>query len=213
MSLKIIGIYGKSGVGKSTAAKYISEQLKNAKVIAVDKIYINYLLTNQKARLIDVCGNEIFINGNLNMNLLITFPDKDKIIFDESVNDLEIMVLQEIEEASKTYDYIIVDFFRLLSLKKIWRLCQYRILIEAINDDKRYKNIVLRQGKKEQKITRTKEEELRLRDYLIPDYKKYKYDFRLVNSYNKSFEKDIDNIVKEISNSTFEKNINEVKRM
>ena len=87
-----------------------------------------------------------------------------------------------------------------MSLKKIWDLCQDRILIEAVNDDKRYENIAMRYKKKGKCITRTKEEEFRLRDYFIQDYNKYKHDFYLLNNYNHSFKKELDIIIKELNN-------------
>ncbi len=199
MSSKIIGIYGKSGAGKSTAAKYLSEKLENAKVIEVDRIHINYLLTQQKDKLINMYGEDIIINGKLNTTLFIAFPEKQRLIFDESFSELETICLKEIEDANKSYEYIIIAFFRLVSLKKIWNTCQYRILIEAINDDKRFENIALRYVKMGENITRTREEEVKLRDYFLPNFNKYKHDFHIINSYNKNFEKDLDNVVKEIS--------------
>lgn len=41
--MKIIGITGKSGVGKTTTANYLREMLKNSKTIFIDDIHINYL--------------------------------------------------------------------------------------------------------------------------------------------------------------------------
>lgn len=202
MGLKIIGIYGKSGVGKSTAAKYLSESLYNAKILEVDNIHKNYLLSHQKERLKELFGDDIIVNGKLNTIHFINYPEKQKIIFEESFDGLEAILLKEIEDAKETYNWIIIDFFRLVALKKIWNLCQYCILIEAINDDKRYENIAMRYKKNGKNITRTREEEFKLRDYFIQDYNKYKHDFYLLNNYNyNNFKKDLDIIIKELNNS------------
>lgn len=145
--MKIIGIYGKSGAGKSTAAKYLCQKLKNAKLLEVDRIHINYLLSCQKQKLINLFGEDIIRNGKLNTIHFINFPEKQKIIFEETFDDLEAILLKEIEQIKEIYDWVIIDFFRLVSLKKIWNLCHYRILVEAINDDVRYENIALRYKK------------------------------------------------------------------
>ncbi len=197
MELKVIGIYGKSGAGKSTAARYLSEKLDRVKILEVDKMHINYLLTKKSDRLKELFGDDIIVDGTLNTIHFINFPEKQKIIFDESFDDLEEMLLKEIDYAKERYDWIIIDFFRLVELKRIWNLCRYRILVEAKNDDLRYENIAKRYEEKGKNITRTREEEFRLRDYFIGDYSKYEHNFHLLNSYDDNFIKDLDNIIEE----------------
>lgn len=200
MSLKIVGIYGKSGGGKSTAAKYLCKNLDNAKILEVDNIHMDYLLTCQREKLINLFGKDIIVNGKLNTIHFISFPEKQKIIFDETFDDLETILLKKIEDIKETCDWVIIDFFRLVSLKKIWNLCHYRILIEAINDDIRYENIVMRYKKNGRNITRTMEEEFMLRDYFVRDYYKYKHDFYLLNTYDNNFKKELDIIIKKLNN-------------
>lgn len=198
MGLKIIGITGKSGVGKTTFSKYLSENLEKVKVLGVDTIHIHYLLSQQKDKLIHLFGDDIIVNGKLNTKYFIQFPEKQKIIFDESFDDLDTILLKEIEIAKETYNWIVIDFFRLSSLKKVWDLCEYHILIEALSDDKRYENIAMRYKKMGSNINRTKEEEFKLRDYFTQNYHDYKYDFYLLNNYDSKFEQEIDMVVKEL---------------
>lgn len=202
MSLKIIGIIGKSGVGKSTVANYLSEKLDNVKILEVDKIHMNYLLSHQTDKLKKMFGDDIIVNGKLNNVHFSNFPEKQKRVFYESFDDLETILLNEIEDIKEKYDWLIIDYFILVLLKKIWDLCHYRILVEAVSDNKRYENIVLRNAKKDGDIPRDIKEELRSRDHFIQDYKKYKYDFYLLNNYNDNFKKDLDILIDRIFKST-----------
>lgn len=196
--MKIIGITGKSGVGKTTTANYLKEMLKNSKTIFIDDIHINYLLTTWKDNLIELFGEDVIVDGKLNTSYFVSYPHKFKIVFEESLKYLETTILEEIDSYSKDYDWIIIDFFKLISLKNVWERCNYHILIEALDDDKRYLNITLRYKKKEKKIKRTKEEEHRLRDYNAEKYHDYKYDFIIINDYDDGLKNKVNDIVKDL---------------
>lgn len=198
--LKIIGITGKSGVGKSTLAKYLGENLENSKVILVDAIHINYLLKEKKDRLIELFGDDIIVDGKFNSYYFITYPEKTKMMFDESFEDLGNILKDMIDSSITQYSWIIIDFFRLISISKIWDLCDYHILVEAIDDDKRYENITKRNQEKGKKVIRTREEECRLRDYSVEDYFSFEYEFHVLNNYDEVFLKDMDALVDKLNN-------------
>lgn len=201
MSLKIVGITGKSGAGKSTVAGYFSEKLVNSKVLSVDKIHINYLMTKQRNKLIDLFGEDIIVNDKLNTIYFIQFPEKQKKIFD----DLEKILLTEIEKLKKENSWVIIDFFQLPSLKKVWNLCDYLILVEAINDDRRYENIAIRYKKVGKNVTRTREKELKLRDYQAQDYQNYEYSFYLLNRYDETLIETTDLVIEQLNKSPHQK--------
>lgn len=193
----IIGITGKSAGGKSTLANYLSERLPNLKIISVDEFYINLLLENLD-ELKKLYGEDIFKDGELDHVLFLQYPKQMKIISDLVEEDLINALLKEIKDNEKKYNFIIVDFYRLVELQEIWNYCNYRILVEPENNKKRYHHLCLRHIKSNIPVARGLEEEFSLRDYTIPNYSNYSYDFTLVNKYDESLKREADLIAAEL---------------
>lgn len=195
----IIGVTGKSGSGKTTLANYLKEKLKNVKIIPVDVLVIRLIL-KRKDEMIRLFGEKVIENDRPNTVLLIKYPDKQKMMFDLINADLINSLLLEIEEAKKTYENIVIDYFKLSELDKIWQMCDYHILVEAESDEKRYNNIVLRYKEVGKVVERDMNEELMLRDAYTPKYHEFSHDFILINKYDGSHQKDIDIFVEKLNN-------------
>ena len=201
----IIGITGKSGSGKSTVSEYLESNLKNSKSIFVDDVHIKLLLQKKK-QLIELFGEDIIKDNRINSQLFAQNPSIHSEMYSISRDDLVDVLNSEIESLRKNYDYIIIDHYKLAEFQTIWNQCDYRILMEAINDDKRYENIALRYKKRGQNIERKPEEEYLIRDYLIPDYANYSYDANLINKYDESLVKQLKLLTEKIRNVNGGKN-------
>lgn len=119
--MKIIGITGNSGIGKTTISKKLSEKL-HCPYIDVDK---------------PLLGSELFENKNKMPNLDRLRPEHFKLLTDslEYTNSplsifINELVEKEIERISKDTNIIIVEWM-LLPYLKIWNRCDTKILINA----------------------------------------------------------------------------------
>ena len=189
----IIGVTGLSGTGKSTLSESLGKILNNAKVIHIDTVHVSLLMKNPSL-VINIYGEEIIKNGKFDGDLFIKYPEKLRKVFEISYKYLVVELNNEIEKVKKTEKFIILDFFALSKIKEIWQLCDYTILVKAINESKRIENISLRHIKdgKNPNI------DIALRDDFAPDYDLYKYDFYVLNNYDLNFINDINNIANQL---------------
>lgn len=198
----IIGITGKSGVGKSTISEFISHNLEKSKIIHIDSLHMDYLLTQAK-RLKELYRDSIIVDNNLNGLLLTSYPEKLSLIFKETYIEFEKILLKEIKSIQKSYDWIILDFFVLPNLQSIWNLCDYRILVELSSDDERYKRIISRSKNTDKsfiraKDIRAKEDELRSRDIFLPNFYDFNYDYYVMNNSNENFQNNMNCLIKDL---------------
>ncbi|MBR0426850.1 MAG: dephospho-CoA kinase [Clostridia bacterium] len=139
--MKIIGVFGGSGTGKSTASKMISSKIKNSIIINVDK-YMHEELENQKDLILDT--------------LEIEGTDRNKYICNHTVQSLEVSiitigiieekvyskVLKDIESFRNKYKYIILDWYA-IPLTRLYNICDYTVCVYA-DYDKRLKRLTER---------------------------------------------------------------------
>lgn len=173
--MKIIGITGKSGSGKSFFSSLLAQKL-NCTYVDVDKI--GHKATSDPEILKKLCeefGNTILDeNGILNRKKLgnIVFSDSSKLNFLNNLtwtymkNELDILV-------SNSSTYIILDY-ALLPICDYWEKCDFKILVTA--DINQRKNVVL----KRDNIT---PEYFDKREASSVDYTSVKFDYIFENDY------------------------------
>lgn len=129
--MKIIGITGNSGVGKTTISKKLSEKL-HCPYIDIDK---------------PLLGSELFENKNKKPNFDRLKPEHFKLLTDsleDSNHPLSIfingLVEKEVERISLDNNVVIVEWM-LLPYLKIWNKCDIKILITADENLKKMNSI------------------------------------------------------------------------
>lgn len=174
--MKIIGITGKSGSGKSFFASSLAEKL-NCPYVDVDKI--GHKATYDPEITKSLCmefGNEILNeNGNINRKKLgnIVFSDKSKM--DILTKYTWIYMKNQLDSlVSKSPTYIILDW-ALLPICDYWDKCDLKIFVTA--DINKRKDVVL----KRDNIT---SEYFDKRESSSVDYSSVKFDYTFENNYN-----------------------------
>lgn len=138
--MKIIGITGNSGSGKSTIAKIIKEEC-NGIIIDADKIAKNMTNTSTEylKEIAKAFGINVINDNQLNRQKMadIIFNDKmqkeklDKITFKYVVDEIKMQV----DLAKEKYNYIILDV-PLLFESKLNELCNYTVGVISDKKDK-----------------------------------------------------------------------------
>ena len=174
--MKLIGITGKTGSGKSTIGKLLSDKL-NCKYIDIDKI--GHEATSDSSiseKILKEFGYDILDkNKNIDRRKLgnIVFSNKDKM---EILTNLTWNYMQDKLDniLSENEDYYILDW-ALLPTVKYWNTCDFKILITS-NDIKR-KNKTLKRDN-------ISEEYFEKREHNTLNYFKFKFDYIFNNDYS-----------------------------
>lgn len=181
--MKIIGITGDSGVGKSSLTLLLSEKLK-CSFLDIDKLILN--------------DNSLGVK-NTPPSISEMKPEYFKLLVDNLENlESPISILinnlveNEIKKLLKKNDDIIIEWMFLPYLK-IWQKCNTKILIKA--------NEILRKSNALKNELITEEKYDKCVAIVKLDFNKFDYDYIFENSYdNKSFEDILDRLSnKEIS--------------
>ena len=191
--MKLIGITGKTGTGKSTIATALAQKL-NGQYVDIDKIGHQATLDPHIAnKLCDIFGNELLdSNGMINRKKLgnIVFSDTHKmqiltdITWEYMEHKLDNILLQK-------QQYFIFDW-ALLPKVKFWDMCDFKILVTS-DDTIRKKRILERDH--------ISQEYLEKRESATLDYSKLIFDFIFDNDYTKeSMDSFIETIYKNITN-------------
>ena len=187
--MKLIGITGKTGTGKSTIATILAQKL-GGQYVDIDKI--GHQATSDPIitkKLCDIFGNELLdANGTINRKKLgnIVFGDTNKmqiltdITWEYMEHKLDYILLQK-------QQFSIFDW-ALLPKVKYWDMCDMKILIVS-DDIVRRKRILERDH--------ISEEYLEKRESATLDYSKLSFDFIFDNDYTK---KSMDTFVEVIYN-------------
>lgn len=138
--MKIIGITGNSGSGKSTIAKIIKDECGGI-VIDADRIAKDMTNTNSRylQKIINAFGTDIIKDHQLDRKKMadIIFNDKmqkeklDKITFKYVVDEIKMQV----DLAKEKYNYIILDV-PLLFESRLNEICNYTVGVVSEREDK-----------------------------------------------------------------------------
>lgn len=173
--MKIIGITGKSGTGKSTLASLLSKKL-NCKHIDIDKIGHEALFKPEILdSLCDKFGKEILDeNGTLDRKKVgnIVFSCKDKM---NILTDLTWDYMKKILNIllSQTDEFIILEW-ALLPITEYWDKCDTKILVTS--DYTERKNRIIERD-------HISEEYFDKRESASTDYSQVKFDYIFENDY------------------------------
>lgn len=173
--MKVIGITGKSGSGKSTFASLLAQKL-NCKHIDIDKIGHEALYRPDNLDVLcEKFGTEILdVNGNLDRkkigNIVFTQADKMKELTDITWNYMQ----QQLNHILSQDDDIIILEWILLPHSKYWELCSSKILVKS--DDLARKNKVMERDN-------ISENYFNKRDSASIDYSTVQFDYIFENDY------------------------------
>lgn len=173
VDLKLIGITGDSGVGKTTLALRLSEKLK-CLFLDIDKVILN---------------SESISKEDRTPQILKMKPEYFKLLIDNLENSnsgismlLNNMVETEVNKISKENDTIIVEWMFLPYLK-IWQECDTKILIK-VDEELRRSNAIIN------KLV-TEEQYDGCVSIVKVDYSKFDYDYIFNNKYDNKLLEDI----------------------
>lgn len=175
--MKLIGITGKTGSGKSTFGKLLAGKL-NCKYIDIDKIGHSAISDSSiSKKLYQEFGQDILDdNKNIDRKKLgnIVFSDKNKM---DILTNLTWNYMQnKIDNIlSQNEDYYILDWALLPSVK-YFNICDIKILIVS-EDIKRKEKILKRDN--------ISKEYLEKRENNTLDYSNFKFDYIFNNDYSK----------------------------
>ena len=189
--MKIIGITGKSGSGKTKFGTLLSEKLK-CKYIDTDKVCHQAFFQPETIKILcDKFGTGILDEkGHVDRKKVgeIAFVQKDKM---EVVVDLTWGYMQkEVDNILQQDDDIIILDGNLLPNSKYWDKCDYKILIKS-DDDQRKQKIIERDN--------VSAEYLEKREAAGIEYSVFEFDYIFENDYKlETINKVIENIIEKI---------------
>lgn len=131
----LIGITGKSGVGKSTYARKIAEE-NGFFVVHIDKVSHRILnLPAYKALLIDMFGDEI-VGESVDRKHLgdLIFTNRD--LYKEFSELLWKEMKHQIDHILSTHENVILDWI-LLPHTHYWNMCDKKILVVADEEERK----------------------------------------------------------------------------
>ena len=175
--MKIIGVTGKSGSGKTTFAELLAKKLK-CQHIDIDKIGHQALF---QAEILDELCNRfgkgiLDENGKINRKKIgdIVFTQRHKM---QELSDLTWEYMQKVLDGILLgEDSVIVLDWILLPHSKYWHMCDTKILVRS-NDIKRKQKVLERDNISSEYFDK--------RDSASIDYSEIKVDFIFENDYSK----------------------------
>lgn len=186
--MKIIGVTGKSGSGKTTFAKLLANKL-NCEYVDIDKISHIPL---QKPEIISILckkfGNEILNKeGKIDTKKMgnIVFSDEEKL--NKLMQITEADAYKELEDilSMQKKDIIVFEWIKLPTCK-YWQQCNIKILVKA-EPEKRKQRVIKRDN--------ISEEYFEKRDSASIEYEENEFDYIFENSYNEQEMKETIDII------------------
>lgn len=137
----VIGITGKSGVGKTTFSKKLAEN-SDFYIAHIDEISHEVMeYESIKAELIRIFGNNVIKNGKVDRKYLGDLVFTNRHLYEEISNQIWKEVKVRIDSILETYENVILDWI-LLPHSHYWKMCDKKILIIADEQDRKEKVMV-----------------------------------------------------------------------
>jgi dephospho-CoA kinase len=169
----VIGITGKSGVGKSTYANKLAEE-NGFRVVHIDKISHGIMnLPTIKATLVDTFGDEVVKDGVVDRKYLGDLVFENRHLYKELSDLIWDMMKHKIDYILSKHENVILDWI-LLPHTHYWKMCDKKILVVA-DEDERRRRVMARDN-----ITA---EYLNKRDAAGMNYNDIKFDEIIENKY------------------------------
>ncbi len=131
----VIGITGKSGVGKSTYACQLAEK-NGFRVVHIDKISHGIIsLPAIKAALIDIFGDEVIKDGAVDRKYLGDLIFENRHLYKELSDLIWDMMKNKIDYILSKHENVILDWI-LLPHTHYWNMCDKKILVVADEEDR-----------------------------------------------------------------------------
>lgn len=132
----IIGITGKSGSGKSTYARQIAEE-NGFCVVHIDNVSHGIMdLPTIKAKLIDIFGDEVIKDGDVDRKYLGDLVFENRHLYKEMSDLIWDMMKHRIDHILLTHENVILDWI-LLPHTHYWKMCDTKILMVADEEDRK----------------------------------------------------------------------------
>ena len=201
--MKIIGVFGGSGTGKSTVSKMINNKIQNSVILNVDK-YMHKEWNNKREEILDALKIEGTDRNKYICNHIAQSVETNKIavkIIEEKVYS---EVMEEIDDLKDKYEYIIIDWYA-IPITKLYDVCDYTICVYA-DYEKRLERLTKRlkdtnvYGYGDRSFWSYEQDAIEKR-VKITAYNEYGYtaDFMIENNLGlKEIEEQVDKVVKEI---------------
>lgn len=169
----IIGVTGKSGVGKSTYADRITKE-NGFHVIHVDEVSHRVMeFSNVKQKLVDTFGEEVIKNGLINRKYLGDLIFTNRHSYKEMNNIVWQEMKNEIDYELSSHKNVILDWI-LLPHSHYWKMCDKKILVVA-DEEQRKEKVMIRDN--------ISKEYLEKRDYASISYDDVEFDEVIINEY------------------------------
>lgn len=169
----IIGITGKSGVGKTTFSKKLAEN-SDFYIAHIDEISHEVMeYESIKAELIRIFGNNVIKNGKVDRKYLGDLVFTNRHLYEEISNQIWKEVKVKLDSILDTYENVILDWI-LLPHSHYWNMCDRKILIIADEQDRKEK-VMIRDN--------ISKEYLEKRDSASISYDDFKFDEIIKNEY------------------------------
>lgn len=175
--MKIIGVTGKSGSGKTTFAKLLAKKL-NCEYVDIDKISHMPLKKPEIIRILcEKFGNEILDeSGNIDRKKMgnIVFSDEEKL--NELMKITEADAYKELDTilANSNSNAIVLEWIKLPTIK-YWQKCDIKILVKA-DQEKRKERVIQRDNISEKYFEK--------RDSASIEYEEAEINYIFENDYN-----------------------------
>ena len=132
----VIGITGKSGVGKSTYARQLAEE-NGFRVVEIDKVGHRIMnLPAFKAKLIDTFGEQVIKDGIVDRKYLGDLVFENRHLYKEMSDLIWDSMKRNIDCILSENENVILDWI-LLPHTNYWKMCDKKILVVADEDERK----------------------------------------------------------------------------
>ncbi len=127
--MKIIGVFGGSGTGKSTVSKIINKKINNSIIVNVDQ-YMHEQFDIKREEILNTLNIKGSDRNKYICNHTVQSLEINKIAIGIMEKDVCLNVLNEINLYKGKYDYVIIDWYA-IPLTRLYDICNYTVCVYA----------------------------------------------------------------------------------